>query len=344
MIKNIIDDGLSIYFALQGQGKTFVCTHKAVMELLNPKSKRKVISNYPIIVTVQISGKQKLINRILKHYKTETRTFKILNKTITLTKQTEQVLSSYKWNDEYTNSSYHVQDALILIDEGHTRYTGSYAWELTKEDRKFFSTLRHNNIAAYIMTQRSDDIHPFLRGRTAFWNEISKVKHFWSKNPAHFYIDTYTSHKDYMNRVAHKLHKKAKPTRFRREKIPFTQLVGTAYNTHYYRNIGKEPEYVLWLDELNKDKQKIQIPEPTIEEYLDENIIKDSIGALVKMNKWKKRDATLEVNKILVDNDTKDVNTVEKIIRQALARRSKYLEEAAIRDEEQNNNGIEETN
>jgi len=79
---------------------------------------------------------------------------------------------------------------LIIIDESHTKYTGAYAYELTKEDRMFFSTLRHNNNALFLMSQSYEDIHPFIRKRFAYLNEVSKVKHFWKKTPSCFYINT----------------------------------------------------------------------------------------------------------------------------------------------------------
>lgn len=329
MKKNIIDDGLSIFFALQGNGKTYVCTDKAIKEIINPKSVRKVLSNYPIIVTIPLTFKQKVVNRILDHYKSDTHkfTFTFLNKSITLNRYRKETKSSLVWNDEYTNAQFAIKDALVIIDEGHDKYTGSYAYELTKQDRMFFSRLRHNNIAVFIMSQSYEDIHPFLRRRLAFLHEVSKVKHFWKKTPSCFNIDTYTSIKNYLRKDDHKTHKKTKPTRLRHEKIQFSLLTATAYNTHYFRNIGKEPIYESWYNKIQGIDTNPTIKEPIIVETISSVVVKESISTLMRLNKWKKGDATIEVNKIIIDNDISEVNTTEKIIRIALQRRLDRLEE-----------------
>ncbi len=325
-MKNIIDDGINVFIGLQGVGKSYVVTHKATYELLNPKSKKKVISNYPIIVYVPFTFKQKLTNYILSLYKSDTHTFKIGKKEIILQKQIQEVRCSYIWNKEYTHMG--VKDALVIIDEsGQDEYSGTYAYELTKEDRKFFSRLRHHNISVFMMSVSPDDIHPFIKRRLAYIHEVSKLKFPWSKKPYKFFINTYTSIKDYLKRDDYKIHKKARKTLFRRESIKFSDLVGNAYNTHYYKDMREEPNYVPWFNNILGQMNEPDI-EPTISiKPVSSNVMRDSISTLMRLNHWKKKDATIEVNKIMVEYNVEETDTVEKIIRIALARRAQVLED-----------------
>jgi len=60
------------------------------------------------------------------------------------------------------------------------------------------------------MSQSYEDIHPFIRKRFAYLNEVLKLNIFGKKTPSCFYINTYTSIKLYLHKDEHKLHKKAK--------------------------------------------------------------------------------------------------------------------------------------
>lgn len=331
-----IEDGINVYFCLQGGGKSYVCTHKVVQLLSNPKNKRIVLSNYPIIATLPLTLKQNITNKILSIFKKDVITIKVSNKKqIVLSQQEKKVVSTYKWEDDYTKEG--VRDKIIVIDETHTKYTGAYAYELSKEDRKFFSVLRHNNNSVMVMSQSYEDIHPFLRKRFAYLHEIKKVNRLFSKKPSHFFVDTYITIKDYIKRDDYKLHKKAKKTLFKREKIKFTKTVGNSYNTHFYKDTRQEPKYISWIDDLYgkpTESPKIEIEvKPTI----DERVIKDTISTLMRINKWKKKDATLEIYRIISEYDLSKINTVESLLRIALSRQANKLEqkeEKNIEDEE----------
>jgi len=323
--KNIIYDGINIFTGLQGEGKSYVCTYKAVQELLNPKQNRKVISNYPIIVRVPFTFKQKFINYILTVSKKEYLNIKLFKKEIKLIKQIQEIKSSFIWNDSYTTMA--VKNALILLDEsGADKYTGSYAYELTKEDRTFFSRLRHNNNSVFLMSPTYEDIHPFIRRRMAYLHAVSKLKLPLYKEPFNFHIDTYTSIKNFLKRDDYKIHKKAKKTRFNHESIRFSKLIGTSYNTHFFKDIRPEPEYISWYNPDTNSLNDTVLCPIVIEKPLNKNVIKDSISTLVKLNKWTKKDASIEVNKIVIAYELDEIDTVEKILRIALKRRSKILE------------------
>lgn len=238
-------DGINILFALQGQGKSYCATYIAVQTLLQ-NSTRKVLSNYPIIFERPLTFRQRLINYILNLLKCDKKIIKYLN--ITLNRQIPEILQTYKWEDSFTGTA--IKDCIIIIDESHDKYTGAYAYELNKHDRKFFSRLRHNHNIVMLMSQSFEDIHPFIRRRTAFIHEIKKRKWVFLKNPSCFFIETYISIKNYMNKDLHKINKNAEKTMFLRQKVPFNLLTGTAYNTHYYKDIRIEPELTLWTDEL----------------------------------------------------------------------------------------------
>lgn len=237
-----IYDGINIIFGMQGQGKSYVCTAIAVQELL--KNRKKVLSNYPIIFDRPLTLYQKLINAVLDYYKCDEK--RIWN--YLLKRQIPEKLQTYVWRDSFTGAA--IKDALIIIDESHDKYTGAYAFELNKEDRKFFSRLRHNGNAVYLMSQSYEDIHPFIRRRTAFVHEMKKRKWVFFRTPSCFFIETYSSIKNYINKDIHKFNKKAEKTIFNKQKIPFSLLVAAAYNTHYFRDIHVEPELELWEDEL----------------------------------------------------------------------------------------------
>ena len=284
-MKNIIDDGINIFFALQGEGKSYVTSHKASYEMMN-KNGRKVISNFPIIFDRPLTTKQSLINLFLNVVKKNHYTFKFLK--LSIIRQKGETLSSLKWEDNYTSMG--VKDALVIIDESHDRYTGVYAHELNKGDRKFFSRLRHNGVAVFLMSQSYEDIHPFLLRRLAFVHEVHKKKRLFASKvydevekkdkmvrlPSSFEIYTYRKIKDYINRDAYKLHKKARKTLFRKETIAFTNLIGNAYNTHYFRDMTQEPIYQRWDNFIAGMKN---MPAPIITEIPIEQIEK-------KVNKW----------------------------------------------------------
>lgn len=326
MSKNPIYDGINVFIGLQGQGKSYVCTYKAASELSKPNGK-KVISNYPIVIHLPITLKQRIINYILTISKKEC--ISLFKEKIVLKKHIPEVKSSYIWNDEYTTMA--VKDALILIDEsGADKYTGSYAYELTKEDRTFFSRLRHNGVSVFFMSPSYEDIHPFIRRRMAYLHDVSKFKLPFSKNPHTFFINTYTSIKSYLKRDDHKIHKKAKKTVFKHESIRFSKEIGTAYNTHFFKDIRPEPDYVLWYNPITKSLNDTELSPIVVEKTLNKNIIRDSISTLVKLNRWTKKDATIEVNKIVIAYDLDEIDTIEKILRIALNRRSEVLENKDI--------------
>lgn len=333
-MKNVIYDGVNYFVALQGEGKSYVCTHKAVFELLNPKSKRKVLSNFPIVVTVPFTFKQKLVHYILSIYKKESLTFKLFGKQINLTKEIQEIRSSYVWKDDYTGKG--VKNALILIDESHDKYTGAYAYELNKDDRKFFSRLRHNDIAVYLMSQSQDDIHPFIRRRLAYIHDIHKTKFFWNKAPSYFTVKTYTSIKNYLRRDDHRIHKRAKKTEYHKERIRFSVLISNSYNTHFFRDTREEPKYINWYNQiLHKITDESDIPitivnkntsENEIDTLTEKELIKSSINTLVTIYNWKKGEASKEINKIKNEYSPDDINTVDKIVQIALNHKTERLD------------------
>lgn len=325
-MKYKIYDGINIVSALQGEGKTYICTHKALYEIMNKNSRYRVFSNYPIIFKKPLSLREKVINKLLSLLKREAYTINILNKRITFYVSVEEKLSSYIWEDTLTQ--FPIKDCLIIIDESHDRYTGAYAYELNKDDRKFFSRLRHNGNSVYLMSQSYEDIHPFIRRRMAFLHEVSKSKWFWSKIPSSFTISTYNSIKSYLKKDDYKIHKKARKTIYSKERIKFTVLVGNAYNTHYYRDIRDEPEYKLWIDAVNENTPStINVVTPKV----SDNVIKDSIKGLTSLGITKKEAASL-VYSVLENNDK--VLSTEELIKIALKQKSQTFR---FRDNEERN-------
>lgn len=315
----VVYEGLNLFIGLQGFGKSYVVTDKARKELLKTKNGKKVISNYPIVVKVPLSYKQKITNIILSIYKKEILLFNLFGKQYILQKCIQKNISSYVWRDYYTDEG--IKNSLVIIDEsGQDKYSGSYAFELTKSDRKFFSRLRHNNISVYMMATSPDDIHPFLRRKLAYIHDITKRNNILTKKPSKFFINTYTSLKDFNKRDEHTIHKKARNTRYAHETLSFSLDVANCYNTYFFRDNRAEPIYTSWYNEesgeINSD-----IVNPAIKS-LAPNIIKDSIITLMRLMKWKKRDATIEFNKIINEYNIEEINTVEKIIKIALLRRS----------------------
>ena len=329
-----IYDGANIIIGLQGFGKSYYGTILALSELLNKKSKRKVLSNYPIVVKVPLNKKQKLINFILHFYKSDSHTFRIGKKEIILQEQIQEVRCSNIWDDAYTGRG--VKDALVILDEsGADKYTGTYAYELTKDDRKFFRRLRHHNVSVYLMSASADDIHPFIKRGLAYVHDVHNIKFPWSKTPYRFFVDTYTSIKDYLKRDEHKHNKRVRKTLFKHISFPFDPLVSTSYNTHFYRDISPEPDYIPWYNNITGELNDKTFIHPIVSEETiktEPNIIRDSISTLMRLNKWKKKDANIEVHKIIVEYEPEDVDTVEKILKIALQRRAEVLE--AVEKEE----------
>jgi hypothetical protein len=289
-----IVDGINVFFGLGGVGKSYVITHKAKNILLDKKNKRKVISNYPIIFRRPLTLRQKIANWILDKKKLDTYIIPYINKTINRT--IPDIVQSLVWEDTYTQEA--VKDSYILIDESHNRYTGVYAHELTKQDRSFFTKLRHNNNAVCLMGQSYDDIHPFLLKKVTRLHEVKKRKWFFKKNPSCFFIDTYLSVKDYLHKDEYKIHKKTKKTRFSHERINFTQLVATAYNTHFFKDMREEPIYQTWYDKIYPSTIKeMPIREITKElPKISHQDMKDIVSSLIQLYGWKQKDASKVVN------------------------------------------------
>jgi len=85
-------------------------------------------------------------------------------------------------------------------------------------------------------------------------------------------------------------------------------MIGECYNTHQYKNTGIPPKYKLWGDSIDIDIENSDM------QVLNNNIKKDTIAALVRLNKWKKKDAVLEINKIITEYDISEINTVERCL------------------------------
>lgn len=249
---------INIYFGLAGAGKSYVLTDMAVREMLKENGKR-VFSNYPIVFIPELTKKEKRYNLWVKIHNlfSKKKLEPIVN---------EEKLCTYKWENSYTDVPIH--DSIIIIDESHERYCGSFAWELTKEDRRFFTRFRHNTNEIHVMSQSYEDIHPFIRRRAAFFHEVTKRHWPFLKKPSCFFVKTYKNIKDYVSKNEYKRNKKAGKTEYKVRKVKFTDLVGNAYNTHYFRDTRPEPEFMLWTDYFNKQI----VIENEMEEEQDEGV------------------------------------------------------------------------
>lgn len=320
-MKTEIADGINVFFGLGGVGKSYVITHKAKNILLDKKNKRKVISNYPIIFRRPLTFRQAIANWVLDKMKLDTYIIPIIKKTINRT--IPDIVQSLVWEDNYTQEA--VKDSYILIDESHNRYTGVYAHELTKQDRSFFTKLRHNNNAVCLMGQSFDDIHPFLLKKVTRLHEVKKRKWFFKKTPSCFFIDTYLSVKDYLHKDDYKIHKKTKKTRLSHERINFTLLVATAYNTHFFKDMREEPIYQTWYDKIHPlpiestiEHELIQRDIP-IEELTKEipkisiQDTKDVVSTLIQLYGWKRKDTYTVVTNFI--DSHKDIDNLQDLLK-----------------------------
>ena len=237
---------IEFYFGLPGEGKSF-CVTKIAMDRI--RKGRMVYSNYPIMFN---EGKKQF--------------------------------TSYVWDDKFVYEPLH--DCDIVIDEGY-RVASSRDWKsFTVDEHTFYGTTGHNGIDVYFITQAIPRIEVIIRELVSKFHHIQKTTIPWfSKDPRGYY-EKVLWFVDDVYLQDNKTPGTPGKERYTASHIFFTQAVGKAYDTKYYRSKGSITHTpITWAEKLNfpgveKTKKvfdswlkkfRVKVPEhDPLEEYFED--------------------------------------------------------------------------
>jgi hypothetical protein len=316
---------IHIVSGLPRKGKTYWIVLLIIKLLLQGE---KVFANFDVTYTKPLTIKEKIHNITSKD--------KIIPKTVSVLMWDRKYMTNHVGTDGKKYGG--VRDAKLFLDEGHKDFPRG-TMRLSPQEEDFFTEHGQNNLDIYLVSQRVGGINNVIREITNYFIRISSKTFFWVKKDikgrrpfSSLTIEWFTSEKN-MDRFDNNNYKKTKQFRHKKEKMGFRKDIAKSYETLWYRHVLPEEEYITWkqfvenidiyvpsTEIITTDKQKPIDKIPDI-------VIKECISTLINQFKYKKDEATLFINTIILENELSTINTTEKLLRKAYHKRASVLVE-----------------